>query len=75
MRRCLVCNVIKEGSLFSTEHENVCFDCGQKKIKKKTYEYLNCYGCYKLVDKVNKYGYCDVCTKKEKEKILLYKRS
>ncbi|PHC59984.1 hypothetical protein COF34_09090 [Bacillus toyonensis] len=63
MRRCLVCNVIKEENLFSIEYKNMCFDCEQKKIKKKAYEYLNCYGCYKLVEKVDKHGYCDVCAR------------
>ncbi|MDA2087842.1 HNH endonuclease [Bacillus cereus group sp. BfR-BA-01323] len=61
MRRCLVCDAIKKS--FSMEYKNMCSDCEIERERKRENEkeYLNCRGCYNLVERLNHYGYCEAC--------------
>ncbi|MGN4644014.1 HNH endonuclease [Bacillus cereus group sp. MYBK48-1] len=45
------------------EYKNMCSDCEIERERKRENEkeYLNCRGCYNLVERLNHYGYCEAC--------------
>lgn len=49
------------------EFKNLCSDCAIERRRKKgdEKEYLNCRGCYNLVETLDCRGYCEVCSEGE----------